>query len=213
MRPGHPTTVKADLAAVWDQIGRWPANREVERTKPHIHFAESVEATRLPLGLRQIVDQEAVVLEQAVQACELIYGEWYQTQLATVTLPTAARALSVSFPALMTSFGLNWNLDVIPNQFKLNRTQVKKLHETLELKTINELIVLALALSPTKFVAGPLAILVDMVAAGKLYEIYTYLVLAHDEMSGVIDFGEVLFLQNNQNYTEPLFKLRALLPD
>ena len=34
VRETHPTTVKADLAAVWDQIGRWPLNSEVERTVP-----------------------------------------------------------------------------------------------------------------------------------------------------------------------------------
>ena len=30
VRQAHPSTVKADLAAVWDQIGRWPLNREIE---------------------------------------------------------------------------------------------------------------------------------------------------------------------------------------
>ena len=107
---------------MWDQIRRWPANREVERTIPQVHFAEGTEIIKLPLDLQHIVAQEAVVLEQAVRACELTYGEWYQTQLATVTLPTAARALSVSFTALMTSFG--WNLDVVTDEFKLNQAQV-----------------------------------------------------------------------------------------
>ena len=46
----HPTTVKADLAAFWDQIGRWPVNREVERTIPQVHFAENIEIIKLPLG-------------------------------------------------------------------------------------------------------------------------------------------------------------------
>ena len=36
--------------------------------------------------------------------------------------------------------------------------------------TINEVLALALALGPTKFVAGPLAIVVDLVAAGGLLE-------------------------------------------
>ena len=30
LREGHPTTLKAELAAVWDQNGRLPVNREVE---------------------------------------------------------------------------------------------------------------------------------------------------------------------------------------
>ena len=55
----HPTTVKADLAAVWDQIGRWPDKRELERTIPQIHLAENTENNKLPLGLRHIVAHEA----------------------------------------------------------------------------------------------------------------------------------------------------------
>ena len=136
---GHATTVKVDLAAVWDQICRLPGNREVERTIPQIHLAEGTEIIKLLLGLQHIVAHEAVVLVQAVQARELTYGEWYQNQLATVTLPTAT---------LLTSFGT----DV----FQLNRTQVKKLTETLERMTVSEVLALALALGPTKFVAGPL---------------------------------------------------------
>ena len=34
VREAHPNTLKADLAAVWDQIGRRPLNREIERTIP-----------------------------------------------------------------------------------------------------------------------------------------------------------------------------------
>ena len=99
--------MKADLAAAWDQIGRWPANREVERTIPQINFAENTEIVKLPLGLRHIVAlvaHEAVTLEQAIQSREMTYGEWYQDGLATVSLPMAARELSISFPALLTSF-------------------------------------------------------------------------------------------------------------
>ena len=99
VRETHPNTVKADLAAVGDQIGKWPVNREVERTIPQIHFSENTEIIQLPLGLSHIVAQEAVTLDQAIQACEITYGERYQDRLATVILQMAARALSMSFPA------------------------------------------------------------------------------------------------------------------
>ena len=72
----HPTTVKADLAAVWDQIGKWPLNREVERTVPQVHFADMAVFIKLPLGLRHIVAHEAVNLDQAMQAREITLGEW-----------------------------------------------------------------------------------------------------------------------------------------
>ena len=77
--------------------------------------------------MRHIVAHEAVKLEQAIQAREIKYGEWYQDGLATVTLPMASRALSISFPALLTSFGLGGNTDIVTDEFNLSRTQVKKL--------------------------------------------------------------------------------------
>ena len=139
---------------------------------------QKTEIIELPLGLRHIVAQEAVTLDQAIQAREITYGEWYQDRLATVTIQMAARALSVPFPALLMNFSLGWNLDVITGEFSLSQAQVKKLTDTLELMTINEVLARALALAPTKIVAGPLANVVDLVAAGGLLEFFTYLVLA-----------------------------------
>ena len=56
---------------MWDQIGRWLANREMEQTIPQVRFAENTEIIKLLVGPRHIVAQNAVVLEKAVQACEL----------------------------------------------------------------------------------------------------------------------------------------------
>ena len=67
----------------------------------------------------------------------------------------------------------------------------------------------ALALGPTKFVAGPLAIVADLVTTGEVLEFYTYLVLAHGRLTSLLGCGEVLFLQNGHNYTEHLFRMRA----
>ena len=99
-------------------------------------------------------------------------------------------------------------MDVITDEVKLNRTQVKKLTETLEVMSINDVIALALALCPTKFVADHLAIVVDLVGAGNILEFYTYLVrhkaavikaavikaAVIKVMSGLVGLGEVLFL-------------------
>ena len=96
---------------------------------------------------------------------------------------------------------------MVADEFNLSRTQVKKLTDTLELMTVNEVLALVLALGPTGFVAGPLAIIIDLVAAGGLLEFYTHLVLAQSKMNGLIGLGEVLFIQEKQNYTERLLKL------
>ena len=75
VREAHHITVKADLAAVWDRNGRWPLNREVERTIPQIQIADNTEIIKMPLGLRHIVAHEAVTLEQFLQAREVTYGD------------------------------------------------------------------------------------------------------------------------------------------
>ena len=78
----------------------------------------------------------------------------------------AARTLSVSFHALLTSFGLGWHMDVVADEFYLTDAQLEKLTEVLKGTTVNEVLALALALGPTKFVAGSLAIVVDLVTSG-----------------------------------------------
>ena len=163
----------------------------------------------MQLGLRHIVAHEAVTLDQLVQARGVTYGDWYHDRLATVTPEMAARALSVSFQALLTSFGLGWHLDVIADEFRLTDGQLQKLTDILKGTTVNEVLDIALALGPTKFVAGPLAIVVNLVTAGGVLEIYTYLVLAHGKLTSLLGCGEVLFLQNGHNYTEHLFRVRA----
>ena len=68
----------------------------------------------------------------------------------------APRGLSVPFQALLTSFSLGWNLDVVADEFCLTDGQLQKLTDILKGTTVNEVLALALALGPTKFVAGPL---------------------------------------------------------
>ena len=159
--------------------------------------------------MRHLVAQEAVTLDELVQAREVTYGDWYQDRLATVTLEMAARGLSASFPVLLTSFGLGWHLDVIAAEFCLTDDQLKRLTDLLQRTTVNVVLALALALGPTKFVAGPLAILVDLTTTGGILEFYTYVVLAQGRLTSLIGFGELLFLQNGHNYTDHLFRMRA----
>ena len=161
------------------------------------------------MGLRHIVAREAVTLDQSVQAREVTYGDWYNDRFATVTLEIAVRTLSVSFHALLTSFGLGWHLDVIADEFRLTDGQLQKLTGVLKWTTVNEVLALALALGPTKFVAGPLAIVVDLVTTGGVLEFHTYLVLAQGKLTSLLGCREVLFLQNGHNYTEHLFRMRA----
>ena len=165
VREAHPNTIKADLAAVCDQLNRWPLNYEVERNIPQIQFADNTEIIKMPLGIRHIVAHGAVTPSNLVQAKEATYGDWYNDRLATVTLELTARTLSVSFQAFLTSFGLSSHMDVIADEFNLTGGQLQRLTETLKKTSVNEVLALALALGPTKFVAGPQAIVVDLVTS------------------------------------------------
>ena len=77
VREAHPNTLKADLAAVWGQLNRWPLNREVERTIPQVQFADNTEIIKMSLGIRHIVAHEAVTLSILVQAKDVTCGDWY----------------------------------------------------------------------------------------------------------------------------------------
>ena len=113
------------------------------------------------------------------------------------------------FQALLTSFGLEWHLDVVADEFCLTDEQLHNLTDILKRTAVNEVLALELALGPTKFVAGPLAIMVYLTTVGSILEFYTYQVLAQGKLTSLLAFGEVLFLQNGHNYTEHLFRMRA----
>ena len=85
------------------------------------------------------------------------------TTTAWPRLEMIARTLSVSFHALLTSFGLGSLMDVVADEFNLTDGQLQKLTDVLKGTSVNEVLAVALALGPTKFVAGPLAIVVDLV--------------------------------------------------
>ena len=137
----------------------------MERTPLEIQFADDSEIIKVPLGIRHLVAHEAVTLNNLVQAKEATYGDWYNDRLATVTIEMVARTLSVSFHALLTSFGLGWHMDVVADEFNLTDGQLQKLTDVLKGTSVDEVLALALALGPTKFVAGPLAIVMDLVTS------------------------------------------------
>ena len=48
---------------------------------PQVHYADNTEIIKLPVGLRHIVPNEAVNLDQAIHAREITYGEYSQDRL------------------------------------------------------------------------------------------------------------------------------------
>ena len=209
VRTDKEIPVRAELAELTKQIGAWPAARTVERTIPQIHFASGIEPVKLSVGLRCIVAMEATNLKAEVDAAATTYAYWYQTRFATRTLAEVARELNCPLEAFCTSLGLGWNLEVIASEFSLTPMQTDKLLETIGEATVEEILALALAMGPTKFVAGPLALLVDIVIACDLTVFYSYLVLAQGQLRSLTRWGHLMTSKDQQDYSAQLERMRA----
>ena len=209
MRKDKEIPVRAELAELTKQIGAWPAARTVERTIPQIHFASGIEPVKLSVGLRCIVAIEATNLKAEVDAAATTHAYWYQTRFATRTLAEVARELNCPLEAFCTSLGLGWNLEVITSEFSLTPTQTDKLLETIGEATVGEILALALAMGPTKFVAGPLALLVDIMIACDLTVFYSYLVLAQGQLRRLTRWGHLMTSKDQQDYSAQLERMRA----
>ena len=77
-------------------------------------------------------------------------------------------------------------------EFALTNVQTDKLLATIGEMTVGEALVLALAAGPTKFVAGPLALLVEIVVFCDLIMFYSYLVLAQGQLRCLIRWSHIL---------------------
>ena len=80
-------------------------------------------------------------------------------------------------------------MNVVADEFNLTDGKLQKLTDVLEGTSVNEVLALALALGPTKFEAGPLAIFVDLVTSGGVFEFYTLLVLAQGKLTSLLGRG------------------------
>ena len=209
VRKDKEVPVRAELAELSKQIGTWPAARTVERTILQISFATGIEPVKLPVGLRHIVAAEATNLKDEVDAASITYAHWYRTRFVDRTLADVARELDCPLEFFCTSLGLGWNIDVIAAEFSLTNAQADKLLETIGEATVGEVLALALTMGPTKFVAGPLAMLVDIVISGDLITFYSYLILAQGQLRSLIRWGHLMNSKDQQNYAAQLEHMRA----
>ena len=199
--------VRAELAELTKQIAAWPAARTVERTILQIHFAS--EPVKLSVGLRCIVAMEATNLKAEVDAAAITYARWYQTRFVNRTLAEVAQELDCSMEAFCTSLGLGWNLEVVTAEFSLTTVQAEKLLETIGEVTVGEILALALAMGPTKFAAGPLALLVEVVVSCDLTSFYSYLVLSQGQLRSLTRWGHLMTTKDQQDYAAQLERMRA----
>ena len=75
--------------------------------------------------------------------------------------------------------------------------------------TVEEVLSLDLAMSPTKFVAVPLALLIEIVLSCDLIMLNTNLVLAEGQLCSRIRWGHILCVQGKQDYTAQFERLCA----
>ena len=209
VRKDKEIPVRAELADLTKQIGAWPAARTVERTIPQIHFAPGIEPVKLSVGLRCIVAIKATNLKAEVDAAGGTYAYWYQTRFVSRTLAEVAQELNCPLEAFCTSLGLGWNLEVVTSEFSLTAVQADKLLETIGEATVGEMLALALAMGPTKFVAGPLALLVDIVISCDLTAFCSYLVLAQGQLRSLTRWGHLMTSKDQQDYVAQLERMRA----
>ena len=211
VRKDKEIPVRSELTELVKQVGAWPAARTVERTIPQVHFAAGIEPVKLPVGLRHIVAAEATNQKTEVDAAGTTYAQWYQTRFVSRTLAEVARELNCPLEAFCTSLGLGWNIEVVTAEFSLTTIQADKLLETIGETTIGEVLALALTMGPTKFVAGPLALLVDIVVSCDLTSFYSYLVIAQGQLRSLIRWGHLLTSKDQQDYSAQLERMRASL--
>ena len=140
---------------------------------------------------------------------QLVLPTPYQTRFVNRTLAEVAREHDCPLEAFCTSLGLGWNIDVITAEFSLTNVQGDKLLETIGEATVGEVLALALTMGPTKFVAGPLALLIDIVTSGDLITFYSYLVLAQGQLRSLIRWGHLMNSKDQQNYSAQLERMRA----
>ena len=209
VRKEREVPVRPELAELTKRIGAWPAARTVERTIPQISFATGIEPVKLPVGLRHILAAEATNLKDEVDAASITYAQWYQTRFVDRTLADVARELDCPLEFFCTSLGLGWNIDVIADEFSLTNAEADKLLETIGEATVGEVLALALTMGPTKFVASPLAMLVDVVISGDLITFYSYLFLAQGQLRSLTRWGHLMNSKDQQNYAAQLERMRA----
>ena len=75
--------------------------------------------------------------------------------------------------------------------------------------TVGEVLALALTMGPTKFVAGPLALLVDIVISCDLTSFYSYLVIAQGQLRSLTRWGHLMTSKDQQDYSAQLERMRA----
>ena len=209
VRKDKEIPVQTELAELVKQIGAWPAARTVESTIPQVHFAAGIEPVKLPVGLRHIVAHEATNLKTEVDAAGTTYAQWYQTRFVSRTLAEIARELNCPIEAFCTSLGLGWNIEVVTAEFSRTNIQADKLLETIGEATVGEVLALALTMGPTKFVAGPLALLVDIVISCNLTSFYSYLVIAQGQLRSLTRWGHLMTSKDQQDYSAQSERMRA----
>ena len=97
---------------------------------------------------------------------------------------------------------------MVTAEFSLTTKQADKLLEIIGEATIGEVLALALTMGPTKFVAGPLALLVDIVISCDSTSFNSYLVIAQGQLRSLIRWGH-LMTSKDQDYSAQLERMRA----
>ena len=96
-------------------------------------------------------------------------------------------------------------------EFVLEEIVTVKLSETIGPRSVNEVLALLLGLGKKQFAAGPMMILVKMIAKCSLEHLFSYLVMARGDMKGLLTFAEILKKKDAQGHPEQLEAMKLSL--
>ena len=207
---GGKTCIKTDLAEVTAIMSKVPSDREVERDIPRVQFAQDLTIDQLSVGMRYIAAKLTSETQAEIQAFSSTYDAWYQ-RLQTTTVADIAKELGMSTDQFTICLGLGWSPDNIRVEFDLDEHWLIEISKIIGTMQVNELFALMLTFGQKRFVAGPMMILTDLVTECNLEWLFSYLVIARGNISGLTALAKLLQRKDAQDYPAHLERMTTSL--
>ena len=196
---GAKTSIKTDLAEVTAIMGKIPNEREVERAIPRVQFAQVVTVVQLSKGMRYIAAKLTSETRAEIQALSSTYDALYQ-RLQTTTIADVAKELGMSTDQFAICLGLGWSPDVIRVEFGIEEQYIIEISRIIGAMQLNEVLALMLTFGQKRFVAGPMMILANLITECNLEWLFSYLVIARGDITGLTALELLLQKKDAQDY-------------
>ena len=204
------TSIKTDLAQVTAMMGKVSNVKEVERAIPRVQFTKDICVDNLSLGMKYIAAKLTSETQAEIQAFSGTYDGWYQ-RMQTTIVADITKELGMSVDQFAICLGLGSSPDVIRVEFGLDEKYIVEISEAVGKTQLNEVIALMLVFGQKRFVAGPMVILADLVTKCNLEWMFSYLVMAQGDFTGLTALAGLLEKKDAQEYTAHLEAMKLSL--